>query len=306
VEPLAAVHLVEGRKRRVLGPMTNEVMLSPVFAYVFTFLIALGLSVVVTQLTMLVTTVYLHRHLAHHSVELRPEVRAASRFLIWISSGMKPRQWAQVHRYHHAAEDTPDDPHSPRNFGGGRRGARYVLWHNGSLYTHATRDPRLAEKYRDLTADRWDHRLFDHGQAGVWLGVALAGTAMGLIGHALVGGWIGAIVGIAAGVAAAGLHFASYLLAGGVINGYGHAATVGQPASGYSRNMPVIAWLTGGEGWHRNHHAAENSPRLGLGHQLDFGWIAISALRHLRLARVTARGTAGLSRLRSLSGTALS
>jgi stearoyl-CoA desaturase (delta-9 desaturase) len=119
-------------------------------------------------------TVYLHRHLAHRGVELRPEVRGASRFLIWVSSGMKPRQWTQVHRYHHAGEDTPNDPHSPTNFGGGRRGARYVFWHNGPLYTRATRDPHLAEKYRDLAADRWDRWFFDHGQVGVLFGVAIA------------------------------------------------------------------------------------------------------------------------------------
>ena len=208
--------------------------MSPVFAYLLTFLLAIGLSVVATQLTMLATTAYLHRHLADHSVELRPEVRAASRLLVWVSSGMKPRQWAQVHRYHHAAEDTPNDPHSPVNFGGGRRGARYVLLHNGPLYTKATRDPHLAEKYRDLTADRWDRWFFDHGQAGVLVGVSLACTAMGLIGHTLVGGWIGLGVGIAAGLSAAGMHFASYLLAGGVINGYGHANSVRRPASGYA------------------------------------------------------------------------
>jgi stearoyl-CoA desaturase (Delta-9 desaturase) len=273
--------------------------LSPPFSYLFVFLVAVGLSVIVTQLTMLATTVYLHRHLAHHGVELRPEVRAASRLLIWIASGMKPRQWAQVHRYHHASEDTPNDPHSPVNFGGGRHGARYVLWHNGPLYTQATRDQHLAEKYRDLTADRWDRWFFDRGKAGVVVGIALACTAMGLIGHALVDGWIGVSVGISAGLAAAGLHFASYLLAGGVINGYGHAGTVRRPASGYARNMPIIAWLTVGEGWHRNHHAAENSPRFGIGRQLDLGWIAITGLRHLRLARITARGSAGLDRLRS-------
>jgi stearoyl-CoA desaturase (delta-9 desaturase) len=274
--------------------------LSPVLTSLFTFLIAVGLGVVVTQLAMLTTTVYLHRHLAHRSVELRPELRAASRVLIWVSSGMKPRQWARVHRYHHSAEDTPNDPHSPVNFGGGRRGARYVLLHNGPLYTRATRDKHIAEKYRDLVADRWDRWFFDYGQAGVLVGVALACTAMGAIGYALVGGWVGVGVGLVAGLVAAGLHFSGYLLAGGVINGYGHANKVRRPASGYARNMPVIAWLTAGEGWHRNHHAAENSPRLGVGHQLDLGWVVISAFRRLRLARVTTRGTAGLERLRAL------
>ena len=276
-------------------------MLQHILPYLLTLGVALALSVIGTQLTMLATTVYLHRHLAHHSVELRPEVRGASRFLIWISSGMKPRQWAQVHRYHHAAEDTPKDPHSPINHGGGRRGARYVLFHNGPLYTKATRDPHLAEKYRDLTADRWDRWFFDHGQIGVLLGTAMASITMGFVGYALVGGWSGIVAGGVFGLIAAGVHFASYLLAGGVINGYGHAAAIRQRASGYARNMPLVAWLTVGEGWHGNHHAAENSPRLGLGRQLDLGWVAIRGLCHLRLARLTARGTAGLDRLRRLN-----
>ncbi len=274
--------------------------MSYVFRYFLTFVVAVALSALVTQLAMFATTVYLHRHLAHHGVELRPEVRVACRVLIWMSTGMKPRQWAQVHRYHHATEDTLNDPHSPTNFGGGRYGARYVLWHNGPLYTKATRDPKIAAKYPDLTADRWDHRFFDHGEAGLLIGVAILCSLMALVGHTLAGGWIGTSIGIAAGLIAAGLHAASYLLAGGVINGYGHASPVFAPESGYAQNMPVIAWVTVGEGWHRNHHLAENSPRFGLGHQLDLGWVAITALRYLRLARLTPRGVTGLNRLQEL------
>jgi stearoyl-CoA desaturase (delta-9 desaturase) len=248
----------------------------------------------------LATTVYLHRCLAHGGVDLRPEVRAVSRILIWITTGLKPRQWARVHRYHHAAEDTPDDPHSPVNFGGGQRGACYVLWHNGPLYTQATRNPRLVDKYRDLTADRWDRWFFDHSGTGLLVGVAIACTSMAFIGHVLLGGWLGVAAGIAAGLVAAGLHATSYLLAGGIINGFGHASPTRRPDSGYARNMPVISCLTVGEGWHRNHHAAENSPRLGLGRQLDVGWFAICGLRRLKLADLTARGTAGVQRLQSL------
>jgi hypothetical protein len=62
---------------------------------------------------------------------------------------------ARVHRHHRAAEDTPDDPPSPQHFGGGRRGGGYVLLNN-PLYRHATRSHRLAHKYRDLAADRWN------------------------------------------------------------------------------------------------------------------------------------------------------
>ncbi len=157
------------------------------FAYLVLLGAGLAFGLLITQLSMLATTVYLHRYLAHGGVELRREVRAASRIWIWITTAMKPRQWAQVHRYHHAAEDTPDDPHSPRNFGGSQRGAWYVFWHNGPLYTRATRDRRLAQKYRDLSADRWDRWFFDHGEIGLVVGISLACLTMAFVGRWLVG-----------------------------------------------------------------------------------------------------------------------
>jgi stearoyl-CoA desaturase (delta-9 desaturase) len=264
--------------------------------YVSIALASIVFGLAITQLAMFATTVYMHRFLAHGGIELRPEVRAASRAIIWITTALKPRQWASVHRYHHAAEDTSADPHSPRNFGGGRPGAWRVFWRNAPLYTRSTRDTRLAEKYRDLLADRWDRLLFDRGELGLVVGVSLACTAMAFVGHWIVGGWLGVGVGVAAGLVASGLHASSYVLAGGAINGFGHAGVVDRPIGGYAVNMPVVAWLTVGEGWHRNHHSAENSPRFGWGRQVDLGWLAICGLCRLRLARLTTRGEAGLVR----------
>jgi stearoyl-CoA desaturase (delta-9 desaturase) len=276
-----------------------EVRLSLLLAYVAMGVATMMFAFVITQVAMLATTVYLHRYLAHGGIELRAEVRAASRIVIWLTTALKPRQWARIHRYHHATEDTDDDPHSPSNYGGGRRGAWYVFWRNGPLYTQATRDERLTQKYQDLTADRWDRWIFDHGNLGLVVGIALASAAMAALGAWLVGGWPGIVVGIAAGLLASGGHAAYYLLAGGAINGFGHANTTHRADGGYAANMPVIAWLTVGEGWHRNHHLAQNSPRLGWGHQIDLGWLAICGLRQLGLARITARGEAGLSRLQT-------
>jgi stearoyl-CoA desaturase (delta-9 desaturase) len=246
---------------------------------------------------MCATTVYLHRYLAHGGIELRPEVRAVARCCIWITTALKPRQWARVHRFHHAAVDTVDDPHSPANFGGGRRGGWRVFWRSGPLYTKATRNPRLAEKYRDLTDDRWDRWFFDHGELGLLVGVTIACALMASIGHWLVGGWLGIGVGVAVGLLASALHAVLYVLAGGAINGFGHANNERGRVGGFAANMPVIAWVTVGEGWHRNHHIAENSPRLGWGRQLDLGWLAICGLRLVRLARITTRGAIGLDRL---------
>ena len=270
------------------------------FPYLTMVLIAIAFGFAITQLAMLATTVYLHRCLAHHSIELRPVMRTGSRIVIWVTTALKPRQWAQVHRYHHAVEDTPDDPHTPRNFGGGRRGAWQVVWRNAPLYTRSTRDQRLADKYRDLTADRWDDLFFDHGEIGLAIGITVACLVLATVGHTIIGGWLGIVVGLAAGLAASGVHASYYVLAGGTINGFGHAGTTQEAVGGYATNMPVIAWLTAGEGWHRNHHGAENSPRFGRGRQIDLGWIAIRGLCGIHLARLTARGEAGLRRLQSL------
>ena len=274
--------------------------MASVIPYVELLAAAVVVAFATTQIAMFATTVYLHRYLAHGGVELRAEVRAVSRVVIWVTTALKPRQWARVHRFHHAAEDTADDPHTPRNFGGGRAGAWQVFWRNGPLYTESTRDPRLADKYRDLTADRWDRWFFDRGELGLLVGIATLCAAMSWLGHQLIGGWLGTVVGVAAGLSASALHASYYLLAGGAINGFGHGAATREPPGGFAVNMPVVALLTVGEGWHRNHHCAENSPRFGSGRQVDLGWIAICTLCRLRLARVTTRGRAGLRRLETL------
>jgi stearoyl-CoA desaturase (delta-9 desaturase) len=53
-----------------------------------------------------------------------------------------------------------------------------------------------------------------------------------------------------------------------------------------SRNNPLIALLTWGEGWHNNHHAYPRSARHGLKwYEFDINWIQIWALEKLGLAK---------------------
>ena len=76
-------------------------------------LVALVVGFAVMQISVLATTVYLHRGIAHRAVTIKPAAAIPLRFIIWITTGMRPRQWAAVHRRHHAKVDTVDDPHSP-------------------------------------------------------------------------------------------------------------------------------------------------------------------------------------------------
>ena len=116
------------------------------------FLLALGLGFVVTQVSIVVTSVWLHRSLAHKALTVSGPVTILFRVVIWMTTGMKPREWAAIHRKHHAATDTPEDPHSPIVHGFWR-----VQLGNVGLYRRAARDVDIARKYgRDLPADRLD------------------------------------------------------------------------------------------------------------------------------------------------------
>jgi stearoyl-CoA desaturase (delta-9 desaturase) len=62
------------------------------------------------------------------------------------------------------------------------------------------------------------------------------------------------------------------------------------PIDGKAGSSKNVAWLTAfhmgqGENWHRNHHRAQNSARLGeRWWQVDLGWWTILGLRRLGLA----------------------
>src|SRR5688572_33411664 len=122
------------------------------------FLLAVVVGLLVCQLANLVTTVFLHRTLAHRAVTLAPSVTFVMRALTWIMTGIRPRQWVAVHRRHHAHTDEPGDPHSPI-----LEGYLAVQLNNVGLYRAAARDGVTVARYgRDLPPDRSDRVLFDH------------------------------------------------------------------------------------------------------------------------------------------------
>lgn len=219
-----------------------------------------------TMLANLVTTVYLHRALSHRALVLARPVQVVCRVLVWISTGIRPRQWVAVHRKHHAYTDVEGDPHSPVLLGW-----RRVQWSNVALYRRAVREPGLVQKYaRDLPADRWDRWLFDRSLVGLGIGIGLLVV--------LLGPW--------AGLLAAVLHTNLYLATSAAVNGMGHHFGR-RPYPNGAGNLQWLAFLTAGEGLHNNHHAAPTSARLShRWFEVDFGWWAIRILTWFRLARV--------------------
>ncbi|HZQ28947.1 MAG TPA: fatty acid desaturase [Acidimicrobiales bacterium] len=227
---------------------------------------ALLAALVVSQLALAATTVYLHRTLSHRALTLSPGVAFGFRALLWITTGIRPRQWVAVHRKHHAYTDVPGDPHSPI-----LEGFAKVQFNNVGLYRRVAKDQLTVRRYaRDLPPDRWDTLFFDH---------ALAGLAIGIGVLCLTFGW-------KLGLLAAAVHTVTYLMLNAAINAVGHMWGR-QPHANLARNNQWLAWMTVGEGLHNNHHAAPTSARLALQRgEIDPGWWVVRFLMRRGWAEV--------------------
>ena len=226
---------------------------------------------IVTQLAIVATTVFLHRGLAHRALTMHPVAAFPCRFVIWITTGMRPREWVAVHRKHHAATDTAEDPHSPKVVGFWR-----VQLGNVGLYKRAAGDAELVRKYaRDIPADSFDRYAFDYALVGLGVGISILVVVMWALGFGLVTGF-----------AAAGLHAVMYIMLAGAINAVGHWYGR-RPYANSATNLQSLALVTGGEGLHNNHHAAPTSARFSLRDgELDPGWWFVRVLVALHLAQV--------------------
>lgn len=224
---------------------------------------------IVTHVTIAGVTIFLHRCQAHRALELHPLPSHFFRFWLWLTTGMVTREWAAVHRKHHAKCETPEDPHSPQT-----RGLRKVLLEGVELYREAAADRALVEKYGHGTPDDWiERRLYTrHSTLGVYLmlliDVALFG-AIGITVFAVQMIWIP-------------------LFAAGVINGVGHYAGYRNfDCPDASTNISPIGILIGGEELHNNHHSFATSARLSnKWWEFDIGWMYIRILSMLGLATV--------------------
>jgi stearoyl-CoA desaturase (delta-9 desaturase) len=229
-------------------------------------LIALGL----THITIASVTIFLHRHQAHHALALHPIASHFFRFWLWLTTGMVTKEWAAVHRKHHAKCDTPDDPHSPQVLGINR-----VLWGGVFLYVKEANRPETLERYGHGTPDDWlEHNLYSRFQS---LGLVL----MGVVDIVLFGIVPGVLVLL---TQIAWIPF----WAAGVINGIGHYWGYRHwPTADASTNIFPIGLLIGGEELHNNHHAYPTSAKLSYKwYEFDIGWLYIRALAALGLAQV--------------------
>ncbi|WP_313514597.1 delta-9 fatty acid desaturase DesA [Pseudomonas sp.] len=228
-----------------------------------------AVTLLLTHVTIVGVTVYLHRYSAHRSLELHPALKHFFRFWLWLTTAMNTREWTAIHRKHHAKCETADDPHSPVY-----KGLGTVLRSGAELYAQEAKNADTLRIYGKNCPEDWIERnLYSRFPAGGIVLMAVIDLALfGVLGMTV---WAVQMAWIP-------------IWAAGVINGLGHAV-------GY-RNFEcrdaatnLVPWgiLIGGEELHNNHHTYPNSAKLSVKKwEFDLGWAWIRLFSLFGLARV--------------------
>ncbi|MHB8527560.1 MAG: fatty acid desaturase, partial [Candidatus Acidiferrales bacterium] len=150
------------------------------------------------------------------------------------------------------------DPHSPV-----LEGLWRILLGNVYYYAREARDPETLATFAPDVGSGWlDRHIFGFGLAGVITGVAIFMLLLGPI-------WGGLAYLVQA---------AAYIFLNAVINGANHAFGK-RNFDNTATNLPFVALLTAGEGWHNNHHAYPTSARFAVFRgEFDPSWPVLKLL----------------------------
>jgi len=226
-------------------------------------------ALVFTHITIASVTIYLHRCQAHRALDLHPIVSHFFRFWLWLTTGMVTKEWAAIHRKHHAFCETVNDPHSPQILG-----IKKVFWEGAELYRKESKIPATMEKYGSGTPDDWieRHLYTPYSARGIALMAIINIVLFGPIGLTI---WAVQMAWIP-------------VTAAGIINGIGHYWGY-RNFSADDASTNIIPWgiLIGGEELHNNHHAYATSAKLSSKwYEFDIGWLYIRTLETVGLAHV--------------------
>jgi stearoyl-CoA desaturase (delta-9 desaturase) len=227
---------------------------------------------------MFLITAGYHRYFSHRSYKMGRVPQFLTALGATTAAQKGPLWWAGHHRIHHRFTDTDRDVHSPRD----------GFWwsHVGWILSNRYKETDESA-IRDFAAYP-ELRLLDKFH---WIGPWVLGVVC-----LLVGGWGGLIIGF---------FLSTVLLWHGtfIVNSLAHVFGRRRFATpDTSRNSLFIALVTGGEGWHNNHHYLPASARQGLmWWEIDTTWYVLRALAALHIVSDVKRPPARLltqSRLR--------
>jgi len=177
-----------------------------------------------------------------------------------------PITWVTTHRIHHAFTDTDRDPHSPRHG---------TYWSHMGWIIRGTAQNNSVETMQRYSPDLMRDPFLVALDKYFWVPTAL--VAVGLIAF---GGPSALLWGIFFRTVI-GWHFTWLVNSATHLWGSRRFETRDD-----SRNNPLVAAVTFGEGWHNNHHAYPRSAKHGLRwFEFDINWMQIWLLEKVGLIK---------------------
>ena len=226
-------------------------------------------TLVVTHITIVAITLYLHRGVCHSAIDIHPILSHFFRFWLWLTTSMRTADWVAIHRKHHAKVETDSDPHSPAVYG-----INKVIFQGADLYHKEKNNKETIQKYSQNCPQDWveEHIYTGRNNLGILLlfilNIILFGT-VGIIIWSIQMMW-------------------TPIFAAGGINGVGHYwGYRNYNTNDDSTNMSPVGIIIGGEELHNNHHAYPTAAKFSLRPwEFDIGWMYIKIFSAIGLCKV--------------------
>lgn len=230
-------------------------------------------TLIMTHITIICVTLYLHRGQAHKGIDFHPILEHFMRFWLWLTTGMVTKEWVAVHRKHHRFCEKTGDPHSPHVYG-----IWNVLFRGAVLYSDATKDKESINAYGVGTPDDWIEKNLYSKYSKIGF------TSLLIFNVLMFHGW-GIVIWLIQ-------MFWIPFWAAGVINGLGHwFGYRNNETKDKSKNIIPFGFIIGGEELHNNHHDAPASTKLSQKwFEFDAGWMWLKIFMFFKLAKL--RGVA--------------
>ncbi len=238
--------------------------------------VAVSVAVLLYLVRMFAITGFYHRYFSHNAFKADRHWQFVFAVLGNASVQRGPLWWAAHHRHHHQYADRPEDVHSPRQHG--------FWWSHIGWMTSRTNFPTQLRYVRDWARYpelRWLNR-FD-----VVVPILLAAFLYGL--GALLQRTAPGLGTSGAQMLVWGFFISSTVLlhATVTINSLDHMfGTRRYDTPDTSRNNPLLALVTLGEGWHNNHHHYAVAARQGFfWWEFDITYLLLRGLEKLGIVR---------------------
>jgi stearoyl-CoA desaturase (Delta-9 desaturase) len=238
-------------------------------------LLALCLFLFGYLVSMIYTSIFYHRALAHDSVFLSNRMKKLIGLTGMIITGIDPKGWICMHRLHHQHSDTPLDPHSPSHTG---FWYTFIKQHKSFEFI-LIRLMKHDQKYERVVSDI-PFEVHYLNRAGLWY--------LPFVAHAIIGFTISMYLQIP--LAGVGYFFGicGHPVQGFMVNAIGHSMGYRNfECPDQSTNNTFVALTCLGEGYQNNHHQFPSSPKFSLkASEIDPGYFILKVLATLGLLKI--------------------